>query len=635
MFNHECASRQGTVVGACMDGFLFGACCHLPGVTPGELLESEQASAVQPANDIPEVKTTQGPNLNIMSNGFAEMALATAGDNDVVQIGSKPDEFVSTGITQQINQETYLLNNENNDIHPLDFGYPSKVPQTTERGSPMKESPPGFSATSPLIQISISQSTPSYFQKPMFRPKPSTGRPDKDDKYVLVPTITHQKPNKTQEFQSIVNIIQMLNESSTPKPLMTSFGPSTVYVQTTSKKPPSTSYVFSTSIPKRPTTKPAKTTLKPTSRKPPSTSYVFSSTIPPKRTTKKPTVSQATKPAKPTSVVYSTGRPTSQRPPQKKPKPTNSYLFSTSKKPVQTATVVGPSFAVSSPTNNPYSSSSYKPGGYSSTPIILLSPVTEPPRDELTSVSSKPVTVTINNIVTATNNYHYSTQRPPSPTIHITPKPPLLVNTAGYLVPISSTEYGTLIPEIENAANNDLNNFPPVRNPNLNISASIVPSLDDDFEFTTPSFEEDAALDKKVDLFVSKIVQSLQEPFNELKDIVYNKNRTTTKVTTKKPPTTKKPSRVSTPKPTTAKPQKTGATKPNTPKPVATKPTTRRPTTVKKPVVTTKKPVATTTKKPKPTKRPTTTPEPEEEEEETTEQLDYRRSKSFLTNPHF
>lgn len=30
MFNYECSRRKGEVVGACMDGFLFGACCQLP-----------------------------------------------------------------------------------------------------------------------------------------------------------------------------------------------------------------------------------------------------------------------------------------------------------------------------------------------------------------------------------------------------------------------------------------------------------------------------------------------------------------------------------------------------------------------------------------------------------------------------
>lgn len=39
MFNYECSRRRGEVVGACMDGFLFGACCQLPPKQSGETLE--------------------------------------------------------------------------------------------------------------------------------------------------------------------------------------------------------------------------------------------------------------------------------------------------------------------------------------------------------------------------------------------------------------------------------------------------------------------------------------------------------------------------------------------------------------------------------------------------------------------
>ena len=31
MFNYECYKQKGTVLGTCIDGFLFGACCRLPG----------------------------------------------------------------------------------------------------------------------------------------------------------------------------------------------------------------------------------------------------------------------------------------------------------------------------------------------------------------------------------------------------------------------------------------------------------------------------------------------------------------------------------------------------------------------------------------------------------------------------
>jgi hypothetical protein len=51
MFNYECAQRQGEVVGACMDGFLFGACCQLPS---GSALPAESSHLpVRPAFDKP------------------------------------------------------------------------------------------------------------------------------------------------------------------------------------------------------------------------------------------------------------------------------------------------------------------------------------------------------------------------------------------------------------------------------------------------------------------------------------------------------------------------------------------------------------------------------------------------------
>lgn len=430
----------------------------------------------------------------------------------------------------------------------------------------------------------------------------------------------------------------MLNETSTAKPLITSYRPSTSYSAQTTNKPPSTSYLFSTNVPRRPSTKP--TTVKTTSRKPPSTSYVFSSTPPPRRTTtsKRPPTSGVTLNVKP-KPVHTTSRPTSFKPvtSTKRPKPTTVVLSPPTKKPnVQTASVSGPSFSVTAPTRLP--SSSYVPSStYSSAPsVIVFAPITEPSQQVSTRPPPKPVTqLTINNVVTATNNYYSTTSRPPSPTIHITPKPQVLLSTGGYLVPITSTEFGSTGSELDNSPNNDMVNFPPVRNPNLNISASIA-AQDEDIDFTTPSFEDEAALNKKVEKFVNKIVLSLQEPFSELKDIVYNKNRTTTKPPGPSPtrrPTTKKPTKASTPKPSSTKP-KPGSTRPSTARPSTTsKVPTRRPTTSKKPTGTTKKPVATTTtKKPKPTKKVTTTPPDyiEEEEEETAEQLDYRKRKLKL-----
>ncbi|KAI4502445.1 hypothetical protein M0802_002357, partial [Mischocyttarus mexicanus] len=222
----------------------------------------------------------------------------------------------------------------------------------------------------------------------------------------------------------------------------------------------------------------------------------------------------------------------------------------------------------------------------------------------------------------------------------------------------------------ETPASDELVNFPPVRNPNLNISTSLSqqekPTIVETYNNTgypnieiisendipTPTFIEDAVLTNKVDTFVNKIVESLQGNFQNLKDIVYNRTNgsTTTTATTnsisvtKKPTTTvsgnttKKPARrpSSTIKPSSQITTKRPATtkRPNirstTPKPISgEKPRPSKPTTLKpKPIVTTPTPTTrrpqVTTKRPKPNRKtstaPTTTVEAvlqEEEEEET------------------
>ncbi|XP_065339907.1 serine protease filzig-like isoform X3 [Cloeon dipterum] len=56
MFNYECAQRKGDVIGACMDGFLFGACCQLP---PGTTFPVETSSLpVKPAFENPSTVQT-------------------------------------------------------------------------------------------------------------------------------------------------------------------------------------------------------------------------------------------------------------------------------------------------------------------------------------------------------------------------------------------------------------------------------------------------------------------------------------------------------------------------------------------------------------------------------------------------
>lgn len=126
---------------------------------------------------------------------------------------------------------------------------------------------------------------------------------------------------------------------------------------------------------------------------------------------------------------------------------------------------------------------------------------------------------------------------------------------------------------------NDLNNFPPVRNPNGTVQLTSTTIAD--YDIPTPQFIEDDLLNDKMGLLVNKIVESLKDNFHDLADIVENKTATKkptpsattivqrpiTTVPTKKVPqrittTTKKPS--TKPLPSTNRPQRITTKKPPT-----------------------------------------------------------------------
>lgn len=162
---------------------------------------------------------------------------------------------------------------------------------------------------------------------------------------------------------------------------------------------------------------------------------------------------------------------------------------------------------------------------------------------------------------------------------------------------------------------NDFVNFPPVRNPNLNMSATSS-AVTSDFALSTPAFVEDNILKNKMNTLVHKIVESLQGNFDALADMIDDNNNTAAiqtyqASTLNSTAATKKPTRKPTTKGSTAKPKAT-TKKPITR--VTSKAPTKKPGTTRKPETTTKRQAVrrttTTTKRPasrKPTRRPTTT----------------------------
>ncbi|XP_065368071.1 serine protease filzig [Calliphora vicina] len=169
--------------------------------------------------------------------------------------------------------------------------------------------------------------------------------------------------------------------------------------------------------------------------------------------------------------------------------------------------------------------------------------------------------------------------------------------------------------DIYTAPNNDFINFPPVRNPNLNMSATSS-AVTSDLELSTPAFVEDTVLKNKMNTLVHKIVESLQGNFEALADMIDDNNNTLAVQTYQASPiastaVTKKPTRKPVTRITTVKPKAT-TKKPITK--VSTKAPIKKPATTRKPETTTKRQVVrrttTTTRRPatkKPTRKPTTT----------------------------
>ncbi|CAG4958045.1 unnamed protein product [Parnassius apollo] len=739
MFNHECAQRGGEVVGACMDGFLFGACCQLksdsqshipkgPGVViPGYVDYSESETEVDEYDNFDQLDTwhnsfkpvvtpgyrpsdkysvftatmptaesnfsTESVQAEIISEGLSQITNTLLNtppkDNNLAYI--KPEKLDTQSTIDHAGADTILLHKNGSEVddivRPSDFNIQISSMQTKPTISPSTtfQSPPSFTVSThkPII-------------KPIFKPKPvikSTTENPSTENYVMVPTVT-KDTQKITELSSIDSIILMLNESTPSMKEDLSQSATIDMMETKSSPITATTPVYHSSVyPINHITTGHYVTLNPSSY--PTNEHISNSasaTNKPSLTSKNPSygiiyttpnvIQQDNKPAsiKP-HLSSKPSQSTSQAIEAFNRYPTDpdefgqtvttfTYVSSSTTKPTPTTrkppstsyvSVVKPSRKPVTYSTNTDSTYDVAPDSFSSaTPtVILLNNLqttkpdsSEDKEPEFVEISQepfkKPVSqITVNNHIESTNNIFMGKppqtfERPASPTIVITPKPspnttPYPIKSSTRPISISTTDVSnfdtytefystsTLKPELQTPAD-DLNNFPPVRNPMLNTTGSNTIVFDTnvadneldslhEVEFTTPTWHEDDKLNEKMNLFVNKIVGSLQGTFQELHDIVIldKKPNTTiikdTKTTTLKPTrktpattrrptiTTKKPSRITTTRKTPIK---------TTKKPTKLTTTVRRPTTTTTLPTTTKKSV-TTTKKPKPTKKATTT----------------------------
>ncbi|XP_055310506.1 serine protease filzig [Sitodiplosis mosellana] len=691
MFNHECSQRHGEVVGACMDGFLFGACCQL--AVNEAVIDDYNKPLLNP------LEPFNGNDNHVPSND------GSYGESDTVLIEtSQPTTPEKTSI--------YLSSHSTGQVYSPEL--PTQVTDSLTT----------FGTLNPN-----KKKVPNTKQPHQTKPTPS--KYGTTDKYVLVQTLTNDKngpsskpggPVYDNEINSIESIILMLNDSKTGPQYNTDGKPQSTYEYTssglptkygsssssgsfyiTTKLPSSTtpvpiSYVPSTKRPplynvtyttsqnaitslftpsSTPSTLatvfqkiPILTHTGPITTKSPSTSYVYSTAIP-----KRPT-SSSSNPNRISSTTTATKKPTK-------------LATTNTKKPVQKGTTrpISTSY-VSGPTpSRPTYSATKKPA-----PVSSYTTPNRPQSSEV-PVINKIGSSTPAPTVIVLGPYGIGSTENPSPTIHITPKPtashfvssstswtvspdlnkytpPKIPNTSQYVsyspiltkrpgqsepsiytpgggpilsndfddpgyYGLASTTQRPLIANIQQTVTsasiyavldengfpatatpneevytspNDLINFPPVRNPNLNGTAQIASATIEDYDISTPQFIEDELLNDKMNLLVNKIVESLKDNFHDLADIVENKTvtrrpapsattiqqRPITTLATKKPPqratttTTRRPSTLS---------------KPSTSRPVNNRKTTKKPpTTVLNRVTTTKRP---TTKPPK--RQPTTT----------------------------
>lgn len=496
------------------------------------------------------------------------------------------------------------------------------------------------------------------------KPPRTTSNKFDTDKYVLVQTLSNDASPKPQngisdnEIESIESIILMLNDTKTG-PHYTSHG-----------KPEGSSYMTTTKLTARPTsyeptsTRPTFQTISQTqfeklptisvggsytTKSPPATSYVLSTSRP-----KRPSLSSSTN-----NRITSTS--------SKKPTKTSSTSTSTPHKKKVTSKPLSTSY-VNGPTPERPSFSSTKYPSYTTTAQLRPYISSDAPIIDKIGTSTPAPTVIVLGPYGIGGGGVSSTENP-SPTVHITPKPTInfLSSTTWTSKPElikftpthggSSNIYGSIVTKQPNVFNsggsssivtndfddpgyygiasttarpiianiqqtvtsasiyavvdenslagisattpegdiihtspNDWVNFPPVRNPNLNSTASVSPATIEDYDISTPQFVEDDLLNDKMGLLVSKIVESLKDNFHELADVVEEKTTAAVKPSSTRRPTTLLPSRRP-PQRTTRRPSTEGiissssilSTRPS--RPAATTPTrpirrtTKRPST--------------------------------------------------------
>ncbi|CAO1413529.1 unnamed protein product [Diamesa hyperborea] len=612
MFNHECVERKGEVMGACMDGFLFGTCCKLPGVVETNIKSSDVSSVnnqIDKQSLKPQIVNNNYYQSNADSNESNDIKYGVSNEAAIVSSPSSvfishddhandaiysshenndgsaekyepelPNYIYSSSSSSSLEVNDALSNSIHFDEHPFDHsdishsgadadlvnvnGYPSSTPGDDFMQTEMRTEKP----------------EKTKIPKPIFKLKPTQSS---TEKYILVQTISNDNEihptKKPSTNDSIHSIMMMLNDTN-PGPSYDTiddssspyYAASTPAYESTSSinysKYGPTSYYITTKVPHRATTvhvpspNPTRRPVTTTTRFP----LVTKSSNKVKESFTKQPQRITTLNVPSTSYLYSPN-PVTQRPATKKTTVNKSESKKTTPKPA--VTVKKP---ISNVDNNIVVISG---GGVTKNPSptvhITPKPVTNimttsilndftkqkkrpansaGPTDNTVSYSTTPTSFISSSVyVPAIQDFHNEgyfvvTHHPGRPEEHVGSSTAIYTNAIGSDGKPIVLTYDPLkrpsLAETLNEANvdkinippmttDDFSNFPPVRNPNLNMTNTNNIVMDE-VDISTPTFVEDEMLDSKMELLVSKIVASLQGNFDNLVDIVYERKNVST-----------------------------------------------------------------------------------------------------------
>lgn len=267
MFNYECTQRNGQVVGSCMDGFLFGACCKLP---PGSIYHGVEISSSSPSttslkpidhNTLPAKPITIHPigeTVLLHKNGSV---VFDQNDPEEFDLFKKPQEESNfqeastysylTGFGNYLSPDNNIFTKPGDDVSSQ---WTTKVPnissayaQGVSKTTPSIESDavtPSMQGTTRHDEENFPSSTvENAMTKPMNLITNSLHSTTKQPSYVYYtkpsPTVRPQKPGLVTKPISYTSSNQPLK----PKPVTSSF-----FQSTTEKSYSSTSFSQSDSM---------------------------------------------------------------------------------------------------------------------------------------------------------------------------------------------------------------------------------------------------------------------------------------------------------------------------------------------------------------------------------------------------